>query len=297
MQDWRLIERFVAENSQAAFADLIRKYTDLVYCTCLRELGEPSLAEDATQAVFLVLAQKARSFRRGTTLSSWLFQTALLTSKNVRRQELRRQERERRAAILMEPMTNTRPQGWEEVEPLLNAALQSLTEASRGLILERFLEDRPLAEIGAARGISEDAARMRLNRALERLRRFFVARNVALSTTALAALLPQAVRPAPAHSAEALLRLPLSPAVLSASDASPYIIAQGAIHMMNLKRLRLQFGAAALVAAPIPGNRRSGARYDAGESTRRCRRKAARPGACPGCLRSYVCDLRGHAIV
>ncbi len=249
MQDWRLIDRFVADNSQAAFANLIRKYADLVYCTCLRELGEPSLAEDATQAVFLVLAQKARSFRRGTTLSSWLFQTALLTSKNVRRQELRRQERERRAAMLMEPMTNYGPQGWEEVEPLLNAALQSLPEASRGLILERFLEDRPLAEIGTTRGISEDAARMRLNRALERLRRFFAARNVALSIAALAALLPLAVRPAPAHCAEALLRLALPSAVLSASDASPQLLAQGAIHMMNLNRLRLQFGAATLVAA------------------------------------------------
>lgn len=243
MKDWRLIQKYVEEDSQAAFADLVRRYTDLVYCTCLRELGEPPLAEEAAQAVFLVLAQKARSFRSGTTLPSWLFQTALLTSKNVRRQEARRRQREERAALTMEQTTQSGPQGWEEVEPLLNEALQSLSSAQRDLVIQRFFEDKPLAEIGGALGVTEDAARMRINRALEKLRCYFTSRNVALSTAALAALLPQAVRPAPARCAEAILRACLPP-----SDPSVQTIAQGAIHTMNMTRLKLQLGAAALVA-------------------------------------------------
>ena len=243
--DWQLIRKYVEGDRQAAFSALVRRHTDLVYCTCLRELGEPSLAEDAAQAVFLILARKAASFRPGTTLSSWLFQTALLTSKNVLRRERRQQAREQRMVAEMERTMPPRPSGWEEMEPRLNEALEGLPTAQRGLVLERFLEDRPLAEIGAARGISEDAARMRLNRALDRLRRFFAARNVVLPAAALAALLPLAVRPAPARCAEALLRLALPPA---ASDSPIHAIAQGAIHTMTLKRLRLQLGAAALVA-------------------------------------------------
>ena len=76
MHDWRLLRKYAEDDSQAAFAALVRRYTDLVYCTCLRELGDPSLAEDATQAVFLVLARKTASLQRGATLSSWLFQNS-----------------------------------------------------------------------------------------------------------------------------------------------------------------------------------------------------------------------------
>jgi RNA polymerase sigma factor (sigma-70 family) len=246
MTDWQLIQKYVQDDAQAAFGGLVRRHTDLVYGTCLRETGDPSLAEEATQAVFLILARKAQSFRPGTTLSSWLFQTALLTSKNVLRRERRRQTREQRMVAEMERTMPPPLDGWEEMEPLLNEALQALSAAQCGLVLERFGEGRPLAEIGAARGISEDAARMRLNRALDRLRRWFAARNVVLSAAALAILLPQTVRPAPARCAEAVLRLALPPA---ASDSPIHAIAQGAIHTMNLKRLRLQLGAAALVAA------------------------------------------------
>ena len=256
--DWHLIRRYVQEDAQAAFAALVRRHTDLVYCTCLREIGDPFLAEEATQAVFLVLARKARSFRAGTTLPSWLFQTALLTSKNVIRRERRRQAREQRMVAAMGMAETERamprgPDGWEQAEPLLNEALEALSAVQRRLILERFLQDRPLAAIGAAQGISEDAARMRVNRALDRLRRWFAARNVILSATALAAALPLAVRPAPARCAEAVLRACLPPAGPPASEAPCHAIAQGAIHTMNMTRLRLQFGVAALVAVSSLG--------------------------------------------
>ena len=251
--DWQLIRKYVQKDAQAAFAALVRRHLGMVYCTCLRELGEPSLAEDATQAVFLILARKARTFRPGTTLSSWLFQTALLTSKNVSRRERRRLAREEKLVMKMEHAAPSPPFLWSDLEPLLNEALRALPDKPRGLVLERFLEDRPLAEIGAARGISEDAARMRLNRALDSLRRFFARRDVLLSAAALAALLPQAVHPAPAHCAEALLRPGLPPAAAPASGTPAHVIAQGAIHTMNLYRLRLQLGAAALVTAFVLG--------------------------------------------
>ena len=90
MTDWQLLQKFAENGSQAAFSELTRRYTNLVYRVCQRELGESNLAEDAAQAVFLLLAKKAptlRPSRAEATLSPWLFQAALLTAKNARRQE------------------------------------------------------------------------------------------------------------------------------------------------------------------------------------------------------------------
>ncbi len=248
MTDWQLLQQFTESDSQAAFAEICRRYTNLVYQVCRRELGESSLAEDAAQAVFLLLARKAPSLKQSradATLSPWLFQTALLVAKNARRQEQRRQAHEWEAAQMQAQREPPETPEWAEVEPLLNDALQALPPGQRTLILERFFQERPLAEIGAGLSISEDAARMRVSRALDRLRRWFAKRNVALSAAALAALLPQAVRPAPAHATEAIARLTLP----TVGDNTPaQSLAQGVLRTMNLKRLRLQLGAAVLVA-------------------------------------------------
>lgn len=245
--DWQLVRAFADHSSQAAFAELARRYTNLVYSVCRREVGDRTLAEDAAQAVFLILARKASSLhpgRDGATLAGWLFQTARFAAKNAARQERRRQAREhsyQQEAARMHSQTPDTAAEWADAEPLLNEALSALPAGQRALILERYFQERPLAEIGAGRGISEDAARMRVNRALDHLRRFFVARGIALSAAALVALLGQSIRPAPAHCAEVLLHLPLSP------DTPAHTLAHGVIHTMNQKRLHLKFGAAALV--------------------------------------------------
>jgi RNA polymerase sigma factor (sigma-70 family) len=249
MTDWQLIRKFVDERSQAAFAELLKRYTDMVYSACARELGNSPLAEDAAQAVFLILARKAPTLSQGAraaTISGWLFQTAILTSRNVRRQETRRHAREQEAAQMRYSQPNTALE-WADVEPLLNEAMRALPSGQRDLILERYFRDRPLAEIGADFGISENAARMRINRALERMRRYFAARNIALSTTALAAILPQAVRPSPARCAEAIQQLALSYSDVSVTTSNIYAIALGVIKSM--KRRQFQLAAVALVGA------------------------------------------------
>ncbi len=251
MTDWQLLQKFADDNSQAAFAEICRRYTSLVYRVCQRELGESSLAEDAAQAVFLLLARKAPSLKpgRADSLSPWLFQAALLTAKNARRQEQRRQAHELEAAQMQTQHSAGTPE-WAEVEPLLNAALQALPAGQRTILLERYFQGRPLVEVGMGLGISEDAARMRVNRALDRLRRWFAARNIALSAAALASLLPLAVRPAPAHAAEAISRLALP---TSGGSTAAHTLAQGVFHAMNLHRLKLQLGAVALVAVFVFG--------------------------------------------
>ena len=88
--DWLLLRRYTREDSQAAFATLTARYVNLVYAVCLREVHNPALAQDVTQAVFLLLARTAPSFRSKTALPGWLFRTARFTARNARTREERR---------------------------------------------------------------------------------------------------------------------------------------------------------------------------------------------------------------
>lgn len=78
MNDWELIQHYCNNGSESAFETLVKRHVDFVYCAALRQVRDPSLAEDVSQAVFLLLARKARNFRSGTVLVSWLFRTTRL---------------------------------------------------------------------------------------------------------------------------------------------------------------------------------------------------------------------------
>lgn len=178
MDEWQLLRQYVEQNSQAAFASLLERYINLVYSTCLRELRDPTLAEDVTQAVFLILARKAGKIRRGTILSNWLYQTARFAARNARQQEARRQNYEQQAAgemmrDMMHEMAPDKGVGWQELEPLLHEALDSLSTRERQVVLLRFFEGKSLRETGEALNISEEGARKRVGRAIEKMRQFF----------------------------------------------------------------------------------------------------------------------------
>lgn len=203
MQDWQLLQDYAKHGSEAAFARLVERHAGLVYSTCLREVREPALAEDVTQVVFLLLARKASSMREGTVLAGWLFNTARFAAKNALKQQNRRRLAEEKAAA--EIMTNLSPTDaeseavWQEIEPLLHGGLAALPQRDRDAVLLRFFEGRSLKETGETLGISEDAARMRVARAVDKLRRYFARHGFAVPAAALIALLgTHAVHAAPA---------------------------------------------------------------------------------------------------
>ena len=123
MQDNQLLTRYAQNNSEAAFSQLVARHLPLVYRTCRRELGSDTLAEDAAQVVFLLLARKANALRAGPSLAGWLYQTSVFVAKDVRKQEARRTLREE--AIMQEAIhAQSAPETeWDAVEPHLNAAL------------------------------------------------------------------------------------------------------------------------------------------------------------------------------
>jgi len=238
MQDDKLLTQYAQGGSQAAFSQLVARHLSLVYSTCLRETGSPPLAEDAAQVVFLLLARKARSLRAGPSLAGWLYRAARFVAKDVRKQERRRRQGEERVMSEVSHRPEPFTPEWERVEPLLNDALSALKAGEREAVLLRFIEGHSLAETGAALGLSEDAARMRVSRAVEKMRRHLTARGAAVTGAILAGLLTSdAARPAPAGAAamtHATLR-----AISTGPTANVLLLSKGVYQTMKLIKMKL----------------------------------------------------------
>ena len=184
MDDWQLLQNYVERDSETAFRTLVNRYVNLVYSVALRRVGNAQLAEEVAQAVFILLARKARGFRQNIILSGWLFRTTRFVASRAVRAEQRRQRREQEA-FAMQQLT-TPDDTWKRISPVLDDALEQLGETDRNAVLLRFFNDKTHRETAAALGVSEDAAKKRVTRALDKLRTFFAGRGVMLSATALA---------------------------------------------------------------------------------------------------------------
>ena len=198
MNDQELLQAYVQHDSQAAFATLVDRHINLVYSAALRCNGKPHQAEEITQAVFILLARKAGQLSPNVVLPGWLFSTARLTASNFLRTEIRRLHREQEAYMrsnINEPETDS----WNQIAPLLDEGIASLREVDRNAIVLRFLEGKDLADVSLSLGTSKDGARMRVDRAVEKLRCFFAKRGVMLSGAAIAgAVTAKSVQAAPA---------------------------------------------------------------------------------------------------
>ncbi|HSY74161.1 MAG TPA: sigma-70 family RNA polymerase sigma factor, partial [Dongiaceae bacterium] len=185
MDDIALLKQFAETDSEPAFAEIVSRHLNLVYSTALRSVGNAHAAQEISQAVFIILARKAKSLGAKIILSGWLYQTTRLTAANYLRGEIRRQQREQEA-YMQSTLNESESEAWQQIAPILDDALSKLGASDRDAIVLRFFENKNLSEVGAAIGASEDAAKMRVNRALEKLRTFFTKRGVALSATIIA---------------------------------------------------------------------------------------------------------------
>ena len=186
--DLTLLREYARSNSEEAFASLVSRHVNLVYSVALRQVRDPHLAEEITQAVFIILVRKADSLGDKTILPGWLCRTARYASANALTIQRRRQQREQEAYMQSvlneaEPMHE---ETWNQIAPLLDGAMDQLGQKDHDALVLRFFENKTFAEVGANLGASEDAAKMRVNRALEKLRKFFTKRGVTLSSVALA---------------------------------------------------------------------------------------------------------------
>jgi RNA polymerase sigma factor (sigma-70 family) len=183
--DAALLRGYVDEGSEVAFTELVGRHVDLVYGAALRRTRDPHRAADVAQQVFTKLAREARKLSQHTVLAAWLHTATRNAALNLMISEHRRQVRESEA-LTLETVAGGPMPDWERLRPLLDAAIDELPEADRAAVVLRFLERRPFAEIGAALRMTEDAARMRTDRALDKLRLALAGRGITSSAAALA---------------------------------------------------------------------------------------------------------------
>jgi RNA polymerase sigma factor (sigma-70 family) len=250
MNDRELLQRYAAERCEAAFTELVSRYLDLVYSAALRQVGgDAGLAQDVTQSVFIDLARKATPLSRVTVLSGWLYTSARYAAGKIVRGEQRRRVREQEATLMQELSSESAPApAWDQLRPVLDSVMHELNERDRNAVLLRYFESRPLAEVGDKLGLSEDAARKRVGRALDKLRELLAQRGVTSTSTALVTILSsQAVTAAPAGLAVNIAGAALSSAATGTSTGLTFL------KIMTMTKLKLgAIGALVVTGAAAP---------------------------------------------
>jgi RNA polymerase sigma factor (sigma-70 family) len=183
--DMVLVREYASERSERAFETLVARHIRLVHSVAMRQTRDADLAEEVTQAVFIILAKKAPGLGDSTILPGWLCRTARNVSANALTTRRRRQEREQEAHM-RSLEDGPGPEVWAQVAPLLDQAMAELGEKDHDAIVLRYFEGRSFGDVGRAMDISEDAAKKRTSRALERLRSFFQRAGLSLSTDSIA---------------------------------------------------------------------------------------------------------------
>jgi RNA polymerase sigma factor (sigma-70 family) len=235
MDDIELLQRYVRERDEACFTTLVERHLGLVHSTALRQVRDPHLAEEVTQAVFIILAKKAHAFRQGVVISSWLYRTTRFAASDALKSQYRRLKREQEAFEM--DTSSADNSAWVRIEPMLEDAMARLNHKDRDVLILRYFEDRPLAAVGTALGIKEGAARKRVDRALQKLRAFFARRGTIISAVTLGSVLSaNAVQAAPAILGPAVAKAALMKGV--ASTGSILAIVKGTISTMAWIKLK-----------------------------------------------------------
>ena len=250
IEDAELLRRYAEEKSEQAFAELVQRHIGLVYASALRRVGgDAQLAEDVTQQVFTEVARRATVLGRRPVLAGWLFTSARFAASKAVRTVRRRLEREQEAQIMVELSSDTAAGiDWEKARPVLDDAIGELDERDREAILLRYFEDRDFSSIGARFNLSENAARMRVERALEKLRTRLARRGVTSTAAVIATVLAQQTAVAlPAGLATTVTSVALAAGGV-ASGAAAGFGSSAVITFMSMSKLQVGLAGALVVA-------------------------------------------------
>jgi RNA polymerase sigma factor (sigma-70 family) len=231
LADIELLRQYANSGSEVAFETLVNRRIGFVYSAALRQVNDPHLAEEITQAVFVVLARKGKDIPNDTALSGWLFNTTRFAALAHRRAAAKRWKHEREVQMAHEIESDGAEPLWKQISPVLDEALGSLREKDRRALLLRFFENKSLQEVGSSLAVGEDGARKRIDRALEKLHRFFTRRGISSTTGLLAATLStHTVHGAPAALAKSVTLL--ATAQSTVVSASTLALIKGGLKVM-----------------------------------------------------------------
>ena len=250
--DGQLLAEIAMSASQDSFEELVRRHGQMVFNVCCRFLGKTHDAEDAAQAVFLVLWQKARSLTGRSSVAGWLHHVARNVSRRAITASDLRKLREREAAEMAEQLRVEEGE-WERIKDVLDDELDTLPERYRVPILLFHLEGRSLGEIAALLGTKGSTVGTRLSRGRELLRTRLTRRGITISVVALGGLLTQ--KTAMATVPATFMATTVKAATLFAAgeaaagglvSAQAAALTQGALKMLYIAKFKV---AAAVVAA------------------------------------------------
>jgi RNA polymerase sigma factor (sigma-70 family) len=254
MDDVTLLHRYAYAGAEDAFAELVRRHVSLVYFAALRQCGgDAALAEEVAQTVFTDLARKARQLTDRPVLTGWLYTSTRFAAAKARRSESRRRVREQEAFAMQESErteTSTAAE-WQRLRPVVDDALHTLDETDREAVLLRFFEGKGFVEIGAALRLSEDTARKRVQRALDKLAVALSRRGITSTTSALGlALGYQIGAAAPAGMAASVTGIALAGSA-AVGGKSGSLAAASVAGVWTLSKVAIIIGSAALSGAGV----------------------------------------------
>jgi RNA polymerase sigma factor (sigma-70 family) len=249
MDDAQLLQQYVETGSPEAFGALTNRHINFVYGAALRLVRDRHVAEEVTQAVFIVLARKAATLRHEAVLSSWLLSTTRFAALGQMKINARRKRHERRAAEMAKTVwEQDAERNWPEYEGELDAALASLRETDRKAVLLRFYEHKTFDEIAAILGTAEEAARKRVSRAVEKLRGFFgVSTRTLPATMVTYYLYSKMTAEAPAGLANQIAAVAVKPALASAGVGGLAGHVSNHLRLVQAKWVATSVAAAAII--------------------------------------------------
>lgn len=240
-EDMDLVKEYAEHKTEHAFSELVSRHIDPVYSVAFRYTQNAHLAEEITQAVFILLAQKASSLGPKTILSAWLCHAARNIAIRTSTVQYRRQKREHEAYMQsITEKTDSEPNAWNTIVPFLETALGQLKAREYDAIVLRFFNHKSFKEVAMALGTSEDGARMQVNRSLEKMRTFFLKRGVTLSIAVIAvAIAENSVQAAPAALAKSVTTAALSKGALASTSSLTSIKIKGALKIMAWSKAKV----------------------------------------------------------
>jgi RNA polymerase sigma factor (sigma-70 family) len=174
VSDSDLLARYASTQDPEAFEAIVQRHTPRVYSCCMRVLNDAHAADDATQAVFLILSRKAVRLPAGTSLAGWLYRTAEWTALEARRTLAMRGRHEREAAKERAALNTSESGRQSDGDDLLRSTVRELLsflpDRQRDAIVLHFIDGRPEAEVAAELGCAVSTVGTRISRGLTTLR-------------------------------------------------------------------------------------------------------------------------------
>lgn len=244
-EDKILLQQYAGTRDAEAFAQLVARYSDMVYATCLRITDNPHDAEDAGQECFLALARNAGSIR--SSLPGWLHATARNASFATVKGERKHKERE---AAMAHTDTGGDGPTWADMAPHIDAAIQDLPQELQSPIILHYLQGKSQSEIAGIIGADQSTVSRRLNKGVNELRKRLQKAGVVVSVAVLASCLAAgSAEAAPAAFKAALGKMALAGVGKGAGTAATSSVATGAI----LGTAKAKIIAAVVVGAIVVG--------------------------------------------